>query len=157
MLEQYSLVGMPEPTKPNPRYWVAVASADHVARGYAGGFMQVCHGKEGPLKRIKPNDVVVYYSPTFIFQAKDPCQSFTALGYVVSSTPYQVTMTEQFMPYRHDVTWVSQQHCAIRPLLSVLSFTKDNPRWGYQFRFGLFEITYEDMRLIAHNMGVHLG
>ncbi len=27
------------------RNWIAVASADHVRRGLAGGFMQVCHGK----------------------------------------------------------------------------------------------------------------
>ena len=39
---------------PAPRYWIAVASADHVARGVAGGFMQVCHGKRAPLARIRP-------------------------------------------------------------------------------------------------------
>ena len=42
-------------------YWIGVASADHVARGRADGFMQVCHGKAAPLRRIKPGDGVVYY------------------------------------------------------------------------------------------------
>lgn len=139
------------------RCWVAVASADHVARGYAGGFMQVCHGKQGPLKRVKPNDLVVYYSPTFTYQQKDTCQSFTALGTVRSTAPYQVVMSEDFMPYRHDVMWLSEQQCPIRPLLQTLSFTRDNPRWGYQFRLGLFEIPFEDMQIIAHQMGVEFS
>ena len=26
-------------------YWIAVASREHVRRGVAGGFAQVCHGK----------------------------------------------------------------------------------------------------------------
>ena len=44
--------------------WIAVASAEHVRRGREGGFMQVCHGKAAPLRRIQPGDGVVYYSPT---------------------------------------------------------------------------------------------
>lgn len=45
------------------RNWVAVASAEHVRIGRAAGFMQVCHGKAAPLRRIKPGDRVAYYSP----------------------------------------------------------------------------------------------
>ncbi|MCB1406453.1 MAG: EVE domain-containing protein, partial [Rhodobacteraceae bacterium] len=45
------------------RNWVAVASADHVAIGRRDGFMQVCHGKPGPLSRVQPGDLVAYYSP----------------------------------------------------------------------------------------------
>ena len=38
--------------------WLAVASADHVAVGRAEGFMQVCHGKVSPLRRLQPGDRV---------------------------------------------------------------------------------------------------
>ena len=41
------------------RNWLAVASANHVRKGRAEGFMQVCHGKLAPLRRIKPGDLVV--------------------------------------------------------------------------------------------------
>ena len=41
------------------RNWLAVASANHVRKGRAEGFMQVCHGKLAPLRRIKPGDHVV--------------------------------------------------------------------------------------------------
>ena len=42
------------------KYWIAVASAEHARRGKAG-FMQVNHGKKGPLQRIRAGDGVVYY------------------------------------------------------------------------------------------------
>ena len=39
------------------KYWIAVASAEHVRRGRSEGFMQVNHGKQGPLKRIQESKV----------------------------------------------------------------------------------------------------
>jgi hypothetical protein len=35
-----------------PRNWIAVASANHATRGREDGFMQICHGKGGPLRRL---------------------------------------------------------------------------------------------------------
>lgn len=48
-------------------YWVAVASKEHVQRGIAGGFAQVCHGKPTPLNRMETGDWIIYYSPTELF------------------------------------------------------------------------------------------
>lgn len=59
---------------PAPRYWIAAASADHVARGIAGGFMQVCHGERAPLARIRPGDGIIYYAPTQTFGTKPRCK-----------------------------------------------------------------------------------
>ncbi len=58
------------------RYWIGVASKEHVIRGVQGGFDQVCHMKEGPLKQISPQDWIIYYSPTIKFGEKSPCQAF---------------------------------------------------------------------------------
>jgi hypothetical protein len=44
------------------RYWIAVASREHVLKGVAGGFCQACHGKRTPLALMMPGDWVVYYS-----------------------------------------------------------------------------------------------
>ena len=33
----------------NRRYWIGVACREHVGRGVAGGFAQLCHGKAAPL------------------------------------------------------------------------------------------------------------
>jgi hypothetical protein len=132
--------------------WVAVASAEHVRIGRAEGFMQVCHGKGAPLRRITPGDWVVYYSPTEIFGGRDRLQAFTAIGVVVSGDPYRAEMGD-FHPFRRNVRWISATETPIRPLLGQLSFCADNKNWGYQLRFGLFEIERRDMRTIARAMG----
>jgi hypothetical protein len=67
------------------KYWIAVASAEHVRRGRTEGFTQVSHGKEAP----------------------------------------------------------------VRLLLANLGFTAGKANWGYQMRFGLFEINAKDFRVIA--------
>jgi hypothetical protein len=139
------------------KYWIAVASAEHVRLGRALGFMQVCHGKCAPLRRIQPNDMVAYYSPTEVFGEKQKLQAFTAIGTVKSGTPYQADMGGGFHPYRHDVDWLPAQETAIAGLLDKLEFTRGNRNWGYQLRFGLFEISAHDMALIAEAMGVTLA
>jgi hypothetical protein len=45
------------------RYWVGVVSREHVRRGVEGGFCQLSHGKEAPLRRLAPGDGFVSYSP----------------------------------------------------------------------------------------------
>ncbi|MGY8661563.1 EVE domain-containing protein [Bradyrhizobium sp. UFLA05-109] len=130
--------------------WIAVASAQHVRIGRAHGFMQVCHGKGGPLRRISPGDHVAYYSPTETFGGKDRLQTFTAIGVVEPGVPYQADMGGGFRPFRRDVAWSDVAEVPIRPLLESLAFARDNPNWGYKLRLGLFEILTEDMELIRH-------
>jgi hypothetical protein len=134
-------------------YWVAVASAEHVRRGRAEGFMQVCHGKATPLKRVRPGDHVVYYSPTVTFGGKDRLQAFTAIGIVRDDEPYCVDMGHGFHPHRLDVAWAEAAEAPIQPLLETLRFTAGKSNWGYQFRFGLFAIGQEDWHGIAAAMG----
>ncbi len=132
--------------------WIAVASAEHVHKGRLSGFMQVCHGKGAPLRRLKPNDSVVYYSPTVTFGGKDKLQAFTAIGQIKEGEPYQVEMDNGFCPFRRDVRWFDAHEALITPLLHQLDFTKNKKNWGYQFRFGLLAISKQDMQLIADVM-----
>lgn len=44
------------------KYWIIVASKDHVKTGMEQGFAQACHGKASPLKRMENDDFVIYYS-----------------------------------------------------------------------------------------------
>ena len=134
------------------KYWVVVASAEHVRRGRAEGFMQVCHGKAAPLRRIHPGDGVVYYSPTEQFGGKVALHAFTAVGIVQSGEPYSFDMGAGFCPYRRNVAWAQAQETPIRPLLAELSFTASHRNWGYQLRFGLFEISRDDFDKIMRAM-----
>ena len=138
------------------RNWVAVASAAHVRIGRGSGFMQVCHGKAAPLRRITAGDHVVYYSPTDQFRGNDRLQSFTAIGAVKDGMAYQADMGGGFQPFRRDVDWRDAEAAPIKPLLERLDFTQGKRNWGYQLRFGLFEISAHDMAMIAAAMGTSL-
>ena len=44
------------------KYWIAAISKEHINRGVAENFIQVCHGKQAPLKRMKKDDYIIVYS-----------------------------------------------------------------------------------------------
>ena len=134
------------------RYWIGVASKDHVNRGVAGGFCQLGHGKAQPLKRMSVGDWIIYYSPKERFEEATPCQKFTAIGEVVGSEIYPFEMSPGFVPYRRDIRFLKADAVPIRPMLEQLSFIKDKSKWGYVFRFGHLEITKSDFELIAIKM-----
>ncbi|MCF7645186.1 EVE domain-containing protein [Pseudochrobactrum asaccharolyticum] len=136
------------------KYWLAIASADHVQRGRAEGFMQVCHGKSAPLRRLKSGDGVIYYSPAMIMGGKDRLQSFTAQGVISNHAVYQVDMGQGFLPYRRDVQWNDTMIISICPLLDRLELTRGKTNWAYPFRFGLLELSEHDFKLIAEAMAV---
>ena len=118
--------------------------------------MQVCHGKAAPLRRVQPGDRVVYYSPTDAFRGRDGLQSFTAIGVVDDGAPYQADIGGGFSPFRRDVGWCAAREAPIKPLVGRLEFTTAKRNWGFQLRFGLFEISGDDMAMIAEAMGASL-
>jgi hypothetical protein len=132
--------------------WIAVASAEHVRIGRAKGFMQVCHGKVAPLRRLSPGDCVAYYSPTATFRGKEKLQAFTAIGVIAGGAPYQADMGHGFCPFRRNVTWYNACEAPIRSVIDTLAFARPKRSWGYQLRFGLFEIAEDDMQIIASAM-----
>ena len=137
--------------------WITVAAAEHVRRGRAGGFVQVAHGKAGPLRRLKPGDRVVCYSPSEAFRGRDRLQTLTAIGIVRDRAPYQAEMGNGFRPFRRDVAWLDAREAPIAPLLDWLDFAGGSPGWGYRLRFGLLPISDHDLRVIAAAMAVDLS
>lgn len=136
------------------KYWIGVASRNHVQRGVADGFAQLCHGKQNPLTRMARGDWLVYYSPRSKIQDGAAVQAFTAIGQLVDDEVYQFRMSETFMPFRRRVNYTPCAETSIKPLLPRLSFVKDLQHWGYQFRFGHFEISEGDFRTIAWAMQI---
>lgn len=133
--------------------WIAVASAEHVRIGRAGGFMQVCHGKAAPLRRIRPGDRVAYYSPSEVYRGGDRLRALTAVGTVLDGEPYQADMGGGFLPFRRDVAWLDGRETPIGSLLGTLEFASGGRNWGGQLRFGLFKACEADLRAIARAMG----
>lgn len=135
-------------------HWIGGASRDHVKLGVAGGFCQLGHGKHEPVKRLRPGDRLVYYSPRERLAGGEPVQAFTSIGEILDRDVYPGEMGGGFRPFRRDVRFFEAEDAPIRPLLGRLSFTSGQASWGAPFRRGLFKIDGEDYRLIADAMKV---
>ncbi len=134
------------------RYWIVVASRDHAKTGEKGGFVQACHGKKGPVSRMKAGDWLVIYSPRMQFKSAMHYQAFTAIGQLVNEQVYPFDMGNGFVPYRRDVEFQMCHDISIRPLIDSLEFISNKQYWGAAFRYGLLEIPESDFRLIADKM-----
>jgi predicted RNA-binding protein len=134
------------------RYWIGVASREHVLVGARGGFAQFSHGKLGPAKRLSTGDWVIYYSGKEKYGEPELCQKFTAIGQVVDAEPVQVEQFPGFKPYRRKIKYQKAREVDIRPLIERLSFIKNKSKWGMSFRFGFLEISESDFNTIAKRM-----
>ncbi len=137
--------------------WIGVVSRSHVPRGVAGGFVQMNHGKQAPLKRMKAGDGLVYDSPRESYPDGAPLQAFSAPGFIRSGEVYPHDMTPDgvpgFVPWRIDVDDQAVQCAPIKPLLAQLEFITDKTHWGAVFRFGQVKISEADFQRIAAAMG----
>ncbi len=133
------------------RYWLGVVSEDHVQRGVAGGFAQVCHGKRAPLQRISAGDWLIYYSPRTSMKNGQLLQSFTAVGQAVDDDVFAVQMTPTFRPYRRRINFSDCVPVKVEKLKKNLELTQQ-PNWGYKLRFGLIELSENDFVTIQGAM-----
>ncbi|MDP1975167.1 MAG: EVE domain-containing protein [Alphaproteobacteria bacterium] len=136
------------------KYWVGVASHDHVKNAIQSNIIQVCHGKKGPLNLMKEGDWIVYYSSKLRFGENEPYRHFTAIGQISAGEPYQFQMNAHFIPWRRNVKFHQAKDASILPLIEKLSFIHDKKYWGFPFRKGCFTVPFNDFLIIAHAMGV---
>jgi hypothetical protein len=115
--------------------------------------MQACHGKAAPLRRLRADDRVAYYSPTERFRGGDRLQCFTAYGRVDEAEIQQVDMGAGFRPFRRRVTWLASRLTPVQPLREDPGFALSGAGWGARLRFGLVEIDAASMDAIAAAMG----
>jgi len=135
--------------KRKPKYWVIVASKDHVKTGITEGIAQACHGKSSPLKRMAKEDFLIYYSGKKKFGKAEKCKEFTAIGKVIDDEIYTFQMTADFCPSRRNIEFYESEDVSITSLVENLDFIQNKKSWGYTFRFGFFEINKHDFDLIS--------
>lgn len=134
------------------KYWIIVASKDHVKKAEEGGFCQACHGKKWPLEKMKAGDGVLFYSSKEKFGSSISYQKFTAIGEIKVGTTYKVTINPTFEPHRKDVSFMDCQEIEIHSLLEQLHFTGNTKNWGYKLMNGFLEIDKHDFELISNKM-----
>jgi hypothetical protein len=137
------------------KYWIIVASKDHVKNGIAEGIAQACHGKASPLRRMYKGDFIIYYSGKQTMGQPQPCQQFTAIGKVIDEQTYQFQVAEDFCSSRRNIEFLPSRDISILPLIAELDFIQNKKSWGYPFRFGFFEIKHQDFELISSQMLIH--
>jgi predicted RNA-binding protein len=130
------------------KYWITVVSKDHAMGAITGGFIQINHGKEAPLKRMSADDWIIIYSSKQTVDGDAKLQAFTAIGQVIDEEIYQHKMSETFIPFRRNIKFYDCIETPIVPLIPDLDFIKNKQSWGYPFRFGFFEIYKADFELI---------
>jgi hypothetical protein len=148
--------GLAEVSMNERNYWIGVVSKDHAARGVAGGFTQLNHGKAGPLERMRAGDGFAFYSPRIAYPDGAPLQAFTAIGRIRDGIVYQsaqVGPDEGSAPFRLGVDYLPAPDTPIKPLIEVLSFIRSKAHWGAAFRFGYLRVPEPDFARIAAAMG----
>src|SRR5580704_19681314 len=136
------------------RFWVGVASREHVLAAVRGAFCQLNHGKEAPVRRLQMGDIIVFYSPRERINGGESLHAFTAAGRIVDEVPYQVEQSGDFRPFRRKTEYFKSKDASIHPLLEELSFTKGRSNWGVALRMGILQMKREDYMKIAMTMGI---
>ena len=89
------------------------------------------------MKRLKPGDGIVYYSPRAEFGEGEPVQAFTAIGEIAAGEAYPPTRAAAFNPCAATSSGIARRADApIRPLLDALDLTRGKTNWGVLFRRG---------------------
>ena len=135
--------------------WLGVVSAAHVARGVAGGFAQVCHGKAQPLRRMRRGDWLVYYSPA-LEMGGQPLRAFTALGRLVDEEVFSYDMGGGFVPFRRHVRYLGAKQVPLETLKDRLELCA-RPNWGIALRRGHLALSSADLVVVAGAMGIVRG
>jgi hypothetical protein len=138
------------------RFWIGVASHEHVQRGVELGIAQFNHGKRAPAARMHQGDWLIYYSPRTRSPSGAPLQAFTAVGQITSEAPDQVTLPDGFQPFRHTVRYLPCRPVPIQEVLEELTFLPDKQHWGARFRFGHLAVSRTDFQRLARAMGVNV-
>ncbi len=138
-----------------PSAWLGVVSRTHVLRGVSGGFAQVCHGKEGPLRRMRAGDHFVYYSPTVNMGDKGgvPLRAFTAIGILTDDEVFPFDMGGGFVPFRRRVRYAPAREVSLASIQDRLELCA-RPSWGMALRRGQLPLSNADFLVIAEAMGV---
>jgi len=128
------------------RHWVAVISRSHAEIAAASGFLQVCHGKERPLKPTRAGDEFFIYCPRAEMGAGEVLKQIAFRGTFDDDRIYQIEQGPGFCPFRKDVTFDPDFRAVPIKDVKGLELTS-NPHWGMLARRGFFEISAHDAAL----------
>ena len=134
-------------------YWIGVVSKAHAYAAIGGGYVELNHGKAGPLERMREGDGVTLYSPRTHDPDGERVQAFTAIGRIGAGTIFQAHTSDGLAPFRRAVHYWPANDAPIKPLIEPVSFIRSKLHWGAPLRFGFIRISDSDFAQIAQAMG----
>lgn len=145
------------------KYWIAVVSRDHVAKGVEEGICQVCHGSQSAVSSMKEGDWIIYVSPHHhhvkslenneTLHIEESAYQFVALGRIKDEHIYQKELFPGFSPFCRDAEYVDKiGEVPFDPLKHEFDFFKDNCSLELVLRRGLFEVSFHDFQRIRDAM-----
>ncbi|ECU9164114.1 TPA: EVE domain-containing protein [Salmonella enterica] len=133
------------------KHWIAVISRAHARIAADSGFLQVCHGKAGPLRRTSAGDEVFIYCPRSEMGGGDVLKTVEFHCVFNNDDVYQVEQFPGFTPHRKDVVFNRHARPVVLKEVEGLVFTADS-HWGMLARRGFFEIGPHDAYLLREAM-----
>lgn len=128
-------------------HWIAVISRAHSRIAAASGFLQVCHGKAGPLRRTRAGDEVFIYRPREGMGAGEVLKRVEFRCIFDDDRIYSVEQAPGFTPFRKDVSFDEGFQGLAIHYVAGLELTAD-PHWGMLARRGFFDISAHDAQLL---------
>ncbi|WP_156851634.1 EVE domain-containing protein [Bartonella refiksaydamii] len=125
------------------KHWIAVISRAHARFAAEFGFLQVCHGKAGPLRKTSKGDEAFIYCPRCEIGTGQVIQTIEFQCIFKDDHIYQVKQAPNFVPFRKDVIFNKQAQSVILKEIQGLEFLT-NPHWGMLAQRDFFEITAYD-------------
>ncbi|WP_144755530.1 EVE domain-containing protein [Bartonella saheliensis] len=138
------------------KHWIAVISREHACLAAKFGFLQVCHGKAGPLQKTSKGDEVFIYCPRCEMGTGQILRTIEFQCIFKDNHIYQVEQMPHFSPFRKDVIFHKQAQSVVLKKIQGLEFLT-NHHWGILARRVFFEIAPYDATLIRKAMGIHEG
>lgn len=129
-------------------YRVVVASQDHCQRWMKEWFVQACHGKIRPMKKMSKWDIIFLYAPKKEFGKDEKLQAFVWMLKVTSDEIEQVEMFPWFTPYRKHTQTIATANIYLHDLKGKIAFFTDNKNIWLEMRKWFFQLPDEDGKLL---------
>jgi hypothetical protein len=126
------------------KYWVVVASRNHVLRGAELGIFGIGHGKRQPLEQIAPGDKVVFYAPRIEHTKtgkENTFQKFKGCGTVLNEPIFTEEIAGTCV-FRRKIQFEEvTTETSIQELIPQLDFILNKKKWGFPFLRGYIAIS----------------
>jgi hypothetical protein len=137
------------------KYWIGVASRNHILRGAAAGMFGIGHGKRQPLEQMAPGDKIVFYAPKIDHTktSKDNVfQKFKGFGTLLDEPIFSEEVAGT-CAFRRKIQFEGvDKEVAIQELMPQLDFIPNKAKWGFPFLRGYVEISQKDWDLIINQL-----